>query len=205
MLCSAHHHRIARANVTSTTSSSSSSSRVDVPVTRKTTVVVRPRGRLGRVSTRASGDDGNGRGQDVQNDWDGAWRAFKRDFVGEDAKMPGDYVETKFKSKRYVWNFARRRRRRLFLARVRTHARTYIYILTLARPGTSFLRLARRRSPDADAKQQIYDDEDRVLNFATSNSFSVAGVIGVVVLLFLFVVVIGPPPSDGRCSLPWCG
>ena len=70
-------------------------------------------------------------------------------------------------------------------------------------PG--FLWLARRRSPDADAKQQIYDDEDRVLNFATSNSFSVAGVIGVVVLLFLFVVVIGPPPSDGRCSLPWCG
>lgn len=86
-----------------------------------------------------------------------------------------------------------------------THARTYVYILTLARPGTPFLCLARRRSPDADAKQQIYDDEDRVLNFATSNSFSVAGVIGVVVLLFLFVVVIGPPPSDGRCSLPWCG
>lgn len=105
MLCSAqHHHRIARANVATSTS------RVDVPVTRKA-VVVRSRGRSGRVSTRASGDDGDGRGQDVQNDWDGAWRAFKRDFVGEDAKMPGDYVETKFKSKRCVrlefWFFFR--------------------------------------------------------------------------------------------------
>lgn len=125
MLCSAQHHRIARANVTSLTTTSTS--RVDVPVTRKA-VVVRSRGRSGRVSTRASGDDGDGRGQDVQNDWDGAWRAFKRDFVGEDAKMPGDYVETKFKSKRCVLNFV------FFRARVRTYirsfVRTYVYIQT---------------------------------------------------------------------------
>ena len=101
MLCSAKHLRFARANVATTTTSTS---RVDVAVARK--AVIRSRGRTGRVSTRASGDDGEGRGQDVQNDWDGAWRAFKRDFVGEDAKMPGDYVETKFKSKRCVWTFS---------------------------------------------------------------------------------------------------
>lgn len=148
MLCSAQHHRIARANVTST-------SRVDVPVTRKT-VVVRSRGRSGRVSTRASGDDGNGRGQDVQNDWDGAWRAFKRDFVGEDAKMPGDYVETKFKSKRYVWNFARRRRP--FPSRV--YARTHVRIYTDARsPGYAVplpraQTLSRRRRQATDLRRR---------------------------------------------------
>ena len=132
MFCSARHHRIARASVTST---STSTSRVDAPVTRKA-VVVRSRGRSGRVSTRASGDDGNGRGQDVQNDWDGAWRAFKRDFVGEDAKMPGDYVETRFKSKRYVWNVVE-----FFARHPPFPSRAYVCILTyrraLARPGAS--------------------------------------------------------------------
>ena len=34
--------------------------------------------------------------------WDGAWNAFKRDFVGDDAKMPNDYVETRFQSNRYA-------------------------------------------------------------------------------------------------------
>jgi len=64
---------------------------------------------------------------------------------------------------------------------------------------------SRRRAPDADAKQQIYDDEDRVLNVATSQKVTAASLVVVAALLFLFVVVIGPPPSDGRCTLPWCG
>lgn len=29
-------------------------------------------------------------------DWDGAWRAFKCDFVGDDVKMFGDLVEKKY-------------------------------------------------------------------------------------------------------------
>ena len=30
------------------------------------------------------------------------------------------------------------------------------------------------------------------------------GIASVFFLLFVFVFVIGPPPDDGRCSLPWC-
>ena len=63
---------------------------------------------------------------------------------------------------------------------------------------------ARRRAPDADAKDRIRADEDLVLNWWTSPTFAVAGVGAAALLLFLFVVVIGPPPSDGRCTLPWC-
>jgi|TARA_B110000003_G_scaffold174302_2_gene173951 hypothetical protein len=60
-----------------------------------------------RVVTLAGGkrgDDGEEKAQDVDErrgmDWDGAWRAFKRDFVGDDAKMPGDLVEKKYQNNR---------------------------------------------------------------------------------------------------------
>ena len=50
------------------------------------------------------GDDGEEKAKDVDErrgmDWDGAWRAFKRDFVGDDAKMPGDLVEKKYQNNR---------------------------------------------------------------------------------------------------------
>jgi len=67
-------------------------------------------GRHRSIVCRADGSGGRGRGdgkaQDVDEregmDWDGAWNAFKRDFVGDDAKMPNDYVETRFQSKRYA-------------------------------------------------------------------------------------------------------
>lgn len=67
-------------------------------------------GRRRSIVRRADGSGGRGRGdgkaQDVDEregvDWDGAWNAFKRDFVGDDAKMPNDYVETRFQSKRYA-------------------------------------------------------------------------------------------------------
>ena len=67
-------------------------------------------GRRRSIVRRADGSGGRGRGdgkaQDVDEregvDWDGAWNAFKRDFVGDDAKMPSDYVETRFQSKRYA-------------------------------------------------------------------------------------------------------
>ena len=44
-----------------------------------------------------------------------------------------------------------------------------------------------------------------MLNFATSQKVTLASLVAVAALLFLFIVVIGPPPSDGRCTLPWCG
>ena len=157
----------------STPSSTALTSRISSAFRAGSSVRVRvARARDGRrhsIVRRADGSGGRGRGdgkaQDVDEregvDWDGAWNAFKRDFVGDDAKMPNDYVETRFQSN--------------------------------------------RRAPDADAKQQIYDDEDRVLNIATSQKVTAASLVVVAALLFLFIVVIGPPPSDGRCTLPWCG
>ncbi|CEF97211.1 unnamed product [Ostreococcus tauri] len=129
--------------------------------------VRRRAGGRGRFSVaRAAGGPGDGDGGDGRDgekpgmDWDGAWKTFKKEFVGDDAKMPNDYVEFKSSNK--------------------------------------------RRAPDAEAKRQIYDDEDRVLNVATSQKTTAVGLIAVASLLFVFVFVIGPPPSDGRCSLPWC-
>lgn len=55
-----------------------------------------------------------------------------------------------------------------------------------------------------EAYDQIRKDENFVLNAVTSGKFTTGALIGVGVLLFVFVVVVGPPPSDGRCTLPWC-
>ena len=45
-----------------------------------------------------------------------------------------------------------------------------------------------------------------MLNFATSQKVTLASLVAVAALLFVFIVVIGPPPS-GRAGarLPWCG
>ena len=152
-------------------------------------------GGRGRFSVaRAAGGPGDGDGRDGEKpgmDWDGAWKTFKKEFVGDDAKMPNDYVEFKSSNKRCARAIARRRRG----IRARSSDR---------REGTDAETASRRRAPDAEAKRQIYDDEDRVLNVATSQKTTTVGLIAVASLLFVFVFVIGPPPSDGRCSLPWC-
>jgi hypothetical protein len=67
-------------------------------------------GRRRSFVRRADGSGGRGSGDgkapavDAREgvDWDGAWNAFQRDFVGDDAKMPNDYVETRFQSNRYA-------------------------------------------------------------------------------------------------------
>ena len=69
-------------------------------------------GRRHSIVRRADGSGGRGRGdgkaQDVDEregvDWGRAPRnaAQERDFVGDDAKMPNDYVETRFQSNRYA-------------------------------------------------------------------------------------------------------
>lgn len=46
--------------------------------------------------------------------------------------------------------------------------------------------------------------ENNLLNAWTSEAFTRNGLIAVVALLVFFLFVIGPPPSDGRCTLPWC-
>ena len=48
----------------------------------------------------SSGDAGAGDADASGTDWDGAWNAFKRDFIGTDAKMPNEYVERKDKGMR---------------------------------------------------------------------------------------------------------
>lgn len=98
----------------STPSSTALTSRISSAFRAGSSVRVRvARARSGRrrsIVRRADGSGGRGRGdgkaQDVDEregvDWDGAWNAFKRDFVGDDAKMPNDYVETRFQSNRYA-------------------------------------------------------------------------------------------------------
>ena len=55
------------------------------------------------------------------------------------------------------------------------------------------------------AKEDIRRSERQVLAAWTSPTFAKAGILVVVATLFVFVVVVGPPPSDGRCTLPFCG
>mmetsp|Transcript_39683 Transcript_39683/g.55097 ORF Transcript_39683/g.55097 Transcript_39683/m.55097 type:complete len:149 (+) Transcript_39683:132-578(+) len=54
------------------------------------------------------------------------------------------------------------------------------------------------------AQDQIRSDENFILNAWTGENFTRSGLISVAALLIFFIVVIGPPPSDGRCTLPWC-
>jgi len=61
-----------------------------------------------------------------------------------------------------------------------------------------------RTNSGRNAKDDIKADESRVLNSWSSETFTKLGLLSVVTLLFVFIVVIGPPPDDGRCSLPWC-
>ena len=55
------------------------------------------------------------------------------------------------------------------------------------------------------ARDDIRRTEQKALSPWTSPLFAQAGIIVVVATLFVFVVIVGPPPSDGRCTLPFCG
>ena len=56
-----------------------------------------------------------------------------------------------------------------------------------------------------EKRGEKYKEECGALDPWSSNAFTTYGFIAVAVLLFVFVVVIGPPPdTNGRCTLPWC-
>ena len=56
-----------------------------------------------------------------------------------------------------------------------------------------------------EKRGEKYKEEYGALDPWSSNAFTTYGFIAVAVLLFVFVVVIGPPPdTNGRCTLPWC-
>ena len=67
-----------------------------------------------------------------------------------------------------------------------------------------YLSRTRRKNSGRSAKEDIQADENRVADTWSSETFTKFGIASVFFLLFVFVFVIGPPPDDGRCSLPWC-
>eukprot|EP00873_Tetraselmis_striata_P001554 jgi/Tetstr1/421818/TSEL_012719.t1 len=58
--------------------------------------------------------------------------------------------------------------------------------------------------PDKRLQKEIRAQERVLLDVWSTETFMKAGAGTAVLLFILFVFVIGPPPSDGRCLLPWC-
>jgi hypothetical protein len=67
---------------------------------------------------------------------------------------------------------------------------------------TTFRPVALPRN--GDVQQQIRRQEAALLNVWSSQAFQSAGTVAAIVLFVSMIVVAGPPPSDGRCTLPWC-
>ena len=55
-----------------------------------------------------------------------------------------------------------------------------------------------------EARDQIKQDERRALDAVVNENFTKTGFGVIALTLFVYVFIIGPPPSDGRCTLPWC-
>jgi hypothetical protein len=70
------------------------------------------------------------------------------------------------------------------------------------RPRRSFSRP--RPAWNAGSRQaDIRAQERGLLDLWTNENFFLFGIVGVV-LLFAAIVGVVPPPSDPRCTLPWC-
>lgn len=52
--------------------------------------------------------------------------------------------------------------------------------------------------------ERIRKAERVLLDIWSSEDFNKAGAVASVALLLAFVLIVGPPPPDGRCSLYWC-
>lgn len=55
-----------------------------------------------------------------------------------------------------------------------------------------------------EQQRNIRKQENIWLDIWTSPYFSTIGILAAVVVLITFLFGVGPPPSDPRCTLPWC-
>eukprot|EP00889_Picochlorum_renovo_P007211 jgi/Picre1/34241/NNA_001715.t1 len=61
-----------------------------------------------------------------------------------------------------------------------------------------------RRRKTSSPLDAIRKEEDRVLGVWSSTAFSQLGIASAAFLLVVILVLAGGPPSDARCTLPWC-
>lgn len=137
--------------------------------------------RLTRTSRTGDGPGGSG---DKTPDWDALWKAFVQ---------------------------ARGRQHLFCAAHLRGCALTpsslLAFLLSQRTAGTAE-RYVDRPSPPPGwgraARDDIKNAERGVLDAWTSPTFTKAWLVVVLMTALVFVVFIGPPPPDGRCTLPWC-
>ena len=61
-----------------------------------------------------------------------------------------------------------------------------------------------RRQPLSDQEERLRAQESTLLNVWTQQGFFLLGGCVALLLMLVFVVGAGGPPSDPRCTLPWC-
>lgn len=61
-----------------------------------------------------------------------------------------------------------------------------------------------RRRQTTSPLDAIRKEEDRVLGVWSSTAFSQLGIASAAFFLVMLLVLAGGPPSDARCTLPWC-
>lgn len=66
---------------------------------------------------------------------------------------------------------------------------------------TSTTKAREFRNPKQD---EIRKNERLLLDIWSNQYFFAGAVIFTLYLLYVFTDVVGPPPDDGRCTLPWC-
>lgn len=81
--------------------------------------------------------------------------------------------------------------------------RSSVYTTT---SGSSSSRRARMPVDPAAkmTRDAIKREESLLLNAWTSDKFQGTGVAIAVLVLLTLLLAAGPPPADGRCTLPWC-
>jgi hypothetical protein len=56
----------------------------------------------------------------------------------------------------------------------------------------------------SNREKSIRTQEQKLLNVWVQENFFIVAGISVVVTLIAFVFLMGAPPEDSRCTLPWC-
>lgn len=74
-----------------------------------------------------------------------------------------------------------------------------------SRVYTQAPRFAERRTWNVGQQQESIRRQERyLLNYWSQDTFFKGGGLAVLALFILLILLAGPPPSDGRCTLPWC-